>query len=117
MKKKIAAVVAIWSVYICFLQFGRDMDVVNSLSFSYANFLEEDIRVKRVLDNGFHTIKFDLNRGYSNKLKVSVYKDKKSIGSGDMLFSFTYGQSSDHGEIGAYDISQADYMELQICDR
>lgn len=139
MKKKIAAavaVLAIWSVYICYLQFGRDMDVVNCFSFSCANFLAEDIRVnlnkivvaeaaediaesiiQRVLDNGFHTVKFNFDRGYSNRLKVSVYKNKRSIESGDMLFSFIYSQAADDGEIGDYDISQGEHMELEICDR
>lgn len=43
MRKKIAAVaivLAISSVYVCYLQFGREMDVVNSLSFSCANLVQ-----------------------------------------------------------------------------
>lgn len=139
MRKKIAAVaivLAISSVYVCYLQFGREMDVVDSLSFSCANFLDEDIRVilnkmivtedaediaediiQRVLGNDFHTIKFNFDRGYPNRLKVSVYRNEKGIGEDDMLFSFTYGQADDDGEIGDYDILQVDHMELEIHDR
>lgn len=139
MRKKIAAVaivLAILSVYVCYLQFGREMDVVNSLSFSYANFLDEDIKVnlnkmlvtedaediaediiRRVLGNDFHTIKFNFDRGYPNRLKVSVYRNEKGIGAGDMLFSFTYGQAADDGEIGDYNILQVEHMELEIHNR
>lgn len=136
MKKKIAAaaaVLTILSIYICYLQFGREMDAVNSFSFSTANFMDESIRVdlnqlivtddaediakniiQRVLANDFHTIRFCFDRGYPNRLKVSVYKNKKGIGSGTMLFSFTYGQAIDDRDIVAYDISQEKYMRLEI---
>ena len=129
------AVLVICFVYMCFLQFGRDMDVINSIAFSCANFREVSIRVnlnkmiisedveeiagdiiERVLENGFKTIRFDLDVGYCNRLKVSVYKNNKSVESGDMLFSFTYSRSPDHGGIGTYNISQAEYMELEICE-
>lgn len=138
MKKKIAAMVVIvtmLSIYIGYLQFGREMDVVNSFSFSSDNFLEESIKVSLntifvtdkkediaeniiqcVLDNSFHTIRFNFDRGYPNRLNVDVYKSKKDIQSGDMIFSFTYWQGDD-GKIGAYDISQAEHMKLEIDSR
>lgn len=90
------AIITILLIYICYhLQFRKEMDVVNSYSFSSARFLDESINVslnkiiiteykediakdiiQRVLNNDFHTIKFNFDRGYPNRLKVSVYKSE-----------------------------------------
>ena len=78
MKKRVIAisVFAVLMIYVCYLQFGKDMDVVNSFSMGSSNYRDEDIKVilnklivteskdeiandiiQRVLDNSFHTIK------------------------------------------------------------
>lgn len=136
MKKKLIAIVvgfAILTICTCYLQFARNMDVVNSFSMSSSNYKEENINVilnklivteskeyiveniiQHVLDNDFHTIRFSSDGGYPHKLKVSVYKSKKDLEQDDMLFSFSYGQSG--GEIGIYDISQPEHMKLEISD-
>lgn len=134
MKKKIIAVVVGLTILVictCYLQFGRDMDVVNSFSLNTSNYREENINVvlnklivteskediaesiiQHVLDNGFHTIKFSFDGGYPHKLKVSVYKSKKDLEQDNMVFSFSYEQLD--GEIGEYEISQTDKMKLEI---
>ena len=136
MKKKLIAILvgsAIFAITTCYLQFGRNMDVVNSFSLNSSNYKEENISVilnklivteskeniaesiiQHVLDNDFHTIRFSFDGGYPNKLIVSVYKSKKSLESDDILFYFSYEQSG--GEIGIYDISQPEHMKLNISD-
>lgn len=135
MKKRVIAisVFAVLMIYVCYLQFGKDMDVVNSFSMGSSNYRDEDIKVilnklivteskdeiandiiQRVLDNSFHTIRFSFDGGYPNKLDVSVYKSEKDRKEGHMLFSFSYGQID--GEIGEYDISQSDHMKLEVYD-
>lgn len=109
------------------------MDVVNSFSMGGSNYKDENIKVvlnkliitesedeiandilQRVLDNSFHTIRFSFDDGYPNELNVSVYKSEEDIKDGQMFFSFSYRQID--GEIGEYDISQSDHMELKIHD-
>ena len=136
MKKKIIAIVVVFiilAIYNCYLQFGRDIDVVNSFSLSSSNYSEENINVvlnklivtenkddiaeniiQHVLDNNFHTIRFSFDNGYPHKLDVSVYKNERDLKKNHELFSFSYGQVN--GEIGEYDISQSDHMELEIYD-
>lgn len=133
MKKKIIAIVVIVTLVICFcyLQFGRDIDVRNSISISSSNYNEENINIilnklivteskedisnniiQRVLDNSFNTIKFSFNGGYPQRLDVSVYKNERDYKNSNMLFSFSYKQID--GEIGEYDISQSKNMKLEI---
>lgn len=134
MKKKILAVIVILLaliINVSYLQFGQNMDVVNSMSLNSANYKEENINVvlnklvvveskegiaesiiQHVLDNDFHSIRFSFSGGYPNKLKVSVYKSEKDLKSDNLLFSFTYEQAD--GEIGEYDISQEEHMKLKI---
>lgn len=134
MKKKILAVIVILLslvIYVCYLQFGQNIDVVNSMSLNSANYKAENINVilnklvvveskegiaesiiQHVLNNDFHSIRFNFSGGYPNKLKVSVYKSEKDLKSGNLLFSFTYEQAD--GEIGKYDISQEEHMKLEI---
>lgn len=107
------------------------MDVVNSFSLNSSNYKEENINVilnkviiteskeeiansivQKVLDNDFHTIRFSFNGGYPNRLKVSIYKNKKDLENSNLLFSFTYEQ--ENGDIGAYDISQAEHMKFDF---
>lgn len=136
MKKIIAVsavlvVSAVLAAYTYSLQFRGEMDVVNSISLNSTNYRQERLTVTintmtvpdskedtantiihHVLDNDFHTVKFSFDNGYFNELNVSVYKTKHDVESGDKLFSFTYEQSG--GEIGEYDISQAEHMKLEI---
>lgn len=134
MKKKIAIIIAVLVlliIYIFYLQFGRNMDAVNSFSLNSANYKEENINVilnkvivtenkeviaksivQHILDNDFHTIKFIFDDGYPNQLKVSVYKSKKDLESDNLIFSFSYSQAE--GKTGEYDISQSEKMELKI---
>lgn len=136
MKKKIIAisiVFAVLMIYVGHLQFGRDMDVVNSFSLNSSNNREENINVilnkliiteneeeiannivQGVLDNSFHTIRFSFDGGYPHRLDVSVYKSENDLKESQMLFSFSYSQSD--GKIGEYDISQSDHMKLEIHD-
>ena len=137
MKKKITIIVIVTSIfillstYIYYLQFGRNMDVVNSMSLNSYNYREENIRVilnkiiitekekeiardiiQHILDNDFHTIKFSFKDGYPNRLKVFIYKNEKDLKLNNQLFSFIYEQFD--GEIGDYDISQDEHMRLEI---
>ncbi len=137
MKKKIIIVtaalvtLAVLVAHTCNLRFGKEMDVVNSISLNSANYRQECLTVamntmivtdnkeetanaiiQHVLDNDFHTIKFSFDNGYPNELNVSVYKTEKDIESGDMLFSFSYKQTD--GKIGECDISQSEHMKLDI---
>ena len=108
------------------------MDVVNSISFGNSNYHEKNINVvlnkaivtqskediadeivQKVLDNDLHTIRFSFDDDYPNRLDVSVYKNEKDRESGDLLFSFSYKQEA-YDEIGAYDISQPDHMQIVI---
>ena len=109
-----------------------EMDVVNSISFGNSNYHEKNINVvlnkaivtqskediadeivQKVLDNDLHTIRLSFDDGYPNRLDVSVYKNEKDRESGDLLFSFSYKQEA-YDEIGAYDISQPDHMQIVI---
>ena len=134
MKKKILAisvVIVLIGTYFYYLQFGREIDVGNSFSFNCSNYKQEHISVilnrlivtdckeeianiiiRKVLDNDFHTIRFNFDCGYPNTLNVSVYKMEKDIRSGNMLFSFSYEQADE--ETGIYDISQSEHMKLEI---
>lgn len=136
MKKKIISIVVGLTILVictCYLQFSRDMDVVNSFSINSSNYSEENINVvlnklivteskediansiiEKVIENDFHTIRFSYDDGYPHKLKVSVYKSKRDLEQDDIIFSFSYGQSG--GEIGKYDISQPEHMKLEISD-
>lgn len=107
------------------------MDVVNSMTLTSSNYKSERITVilnklfvddnkeeiakdiiQKVISNDFHTIKFNLDNGYPNELNVSVYKTKNDIKTNNILFTFSYKQID--GEIGEYNISQQEKMELKI---
>lgn len=134
MKQKIIVITtaSILAVCACYLQFGKEMDVVNSISLNSSNYRNENIKVilnkaivteskediaadiiQKVLNNDFHTIRFCFDDGYPNRLDVSVYKNEKDRELGNLLFAFSYKQDADD-EIGAYDISQSDHMQLEI---
>lgn len=137
MRKKIVALAVVFTiivllpVYLYYLQFGRDMDVRNSFATNSSNYKQERINVvlnklivtnsneelaqiiiQKVLENDFHTIRFDFENGYPNELTAYVYKSKNDIKSGDEIFSFSYRQVD--GEIGEFDISDYEHMILKI---
>lgn len=117
MIKKLLSLILIISLlvgYVTYLQFGREMDAVNSLSITSDNHYQEEICVilnklivtenhekiaeeiiKKTLSNDFSKIKFNFTEhGYPNKLYVTVYKSEDDFESGNKLFSFSYKDNS-----------------------
>lgn len=102
----------------CYLQFGREMEVYNSTSFTVANYYEEHLNVVvnslMVLDkrkvaeeiiehcrkNDFRNIFFTYDVAYPNKLEVSVYLSEWNTRRGKAVFLFVY--DTEQGEIGEY---------------
>ena len=102
----------------CYLQFGREMEVYNSTSFTAANYCEEHLNVVvnrlMVLDkrkvaeeiiehcrnNDFKNVIFSYDMAYPNKLEVSVYLSEWNARKGKAVFSFAY--ETEQGKIGEY---------------
>lgn len=102
----------------CYLQFGREMEVYNSTSFTAANYCEEHLNVvvnrlivldKRKVaeeiiehcrNNDFKNVIFSYDLTYPNKLEVNVYLSKKDARGGKGVFSFDY--DTEQGQIGEY---------------
>lgn len=121
MKRRILSVgivCIIISLLCCYLQFGREMEVYNSTSFTAENYCEEHLNVvvnrlivpdkRKVAEeiiehcrkNDFRNIFFSYDVVYPNKLKISVYLSKKDVRGGKEVFGFVY--DTEQGEIGEY---------------
>lgn len=102
----------------CYLQFGREMEVYNSISFAAENYCEEHLNVvinrlivwdkRKVAEeiiehcqkNDFKNILFSYDVANTNKLEVSVYLSEENARKGKEIFLFVY--DTEQGEIGEY---------------
>ena len=102
----------------CYLQFGREMEVYNSISFAAENYCEEHLNVvinrlivwdkRKVAEeiiehcqkNDFKNILFSYDVANTNKLEVSVYLSEENARKGKEIFLFVYDTAQ--GEIGEY---------------
>lgn len=121
MKRRIVSVGIVCITIIilcCYLQFGREMEVYNSTSFTAANYCEEHLNVVvnrlMVLDkrkvaeeiiehcrkNDFRNVIFSYDVAYLNKLEVSVYLSQRDVRRGKEVFSFAYATKEE--EMGEY---------------
>lgn len=117
MNKKILSLILIIILltgYTIYLQFGREIKVVNSLSITFDNYHHEQICVvlnklivtenhekiaeeivQKTLSNDFSGIKFSFTEhGYPNKLYITVYKSEDDFEAGNKLFAFSYKHDS-----------------------
>lgn len=138
MRKKIITIVILILVlgigYVGYLQFGREINAVNCISMTASNYYQERLTVvlnklvltkseeeaakeiiRKVIANDFYKMKFSFDvQGYPNELRVSVYKTDIDLQNGKELFEFSYGHID--GEIGDYDITESEHMELKIIE-
>lgn len=134
MKRRIVSIgiVCITILLLCYyLQFGREMEVYNSTSFTSGNYCEEHLNVvvnrlivpdkRKVAEeiiehcrkNDFKNIFFSYDVAYPNKLEVSVYLSKKDVRGGKEVFLFIY--DTERGEVGEYNfIEDPEKFKVEI---
>lgn len=121
MKRRIISIriVCITILLLCvYLQFGKEMEVYNSTSFTEANYCEEHLNVvvnrlivpdkqkvaEEIIEhcqkNDFKNVIFSYDVAYPNKLEVNVYLSKWNTRKGKEEFSFVY--DTEQGELGEY---------------
>lgn len=121
MKRRVISVGIVCIIIIllcCYLQFGREMEVYNSSSFTAENYCEEHLNVgvnrlivpdkqkvaEEIIEhcrkNDFKNIIFSYDVIYPNKLEVGVYLSKWNARKGKEVFSFVY--ITKEGEVGEY---------------
>ena len=90
-----------------YLQYGRDMDVYNTISTTSSNYHEERITVIAT--------RFSYDRSKPNALYAKVYLSEHAIKYGNPVFEFSYTHSA--GEYDAYNIIEdVSHFNLEIRD-
>lgn len=116
-----------------YLQYGRDMDVYNTISTTSSNYHEERITVianrlfiadreqcadhilQKCRENSFQNIRFSYDRSKPNALYAKVYLSEYAIKYGNPVFEFSYTHSA--GEYDAYNIIEdVSHFNLEIRD-
>lgn len=116
-----------------YLQYGRDMDVYNTISTTSSNYHEERITVianrlfivereqyadyilQKCRENSFQNIRFSYDRSKPNALYAEVYLSEYAIKHGKPVFAFSYTHNGE--EYDAYNIIEnVSHFNLEIRD-
>ena len=116
-----------------YLQYGRDMDVYNTISTTSSNYHEERITVianrlfiadreqcadyilQKCRENSFQNTRFSYDRSKPNAVYAKVYLSEHAIKYGNPVFEFSYTHSA--GEYDAYNIIEdVSHFNLEIRD-
>lgn len=129
-----AGMLSLLTALLClYLQYGRDMDVYNTISTTSSNYHEERITVianrlfiadreqcadhilQKCRENSFQNIRFSYDRSKPNALYAKVYLSEYAIKYGNPVFEFSYTHSA--GEYDAYNIIEdVSHFNLEIRD-
>lgn len=132
MRNRVILIVCIMSMLVvCYLQFGREMEIYNSYSVSADNFEMQylsvvvnrlfisdkkkcvDEIIQQCIDNDFPNMRFSYDYSIPNELEVEVFLSEWNVKYGRPLFSFEY-TAEDNLEYQCNILDDADKFSIKI---